>query len=176
MSGSGLALKVPMNRDSEAWATFSCGSSESVFSTSEAMGRLTTKMELRPRVDKALSTSPTGASEPSGGSALGKPAVILGIGLPRSLSLPGMEIRRPPTERAVIELLRQTQFDLMLVSAKPEEEKVWNLIRLIRRHWPGLRWVLFSEDCTDALEIQARSMGAVCVSADQRTIEELAFG
>jgi DNA-binding NarL/FixJ family response regulator len=137
------------------------------------MGNLLTKMESRPRIHKTLSAPVEVPIEPI---AVVKPPVILGIGLPRSLSYPGMEIRRPANERAAIELLRQTEFDLMLVSAKPEEEKVWNLMRLIRRHWPGLRWVLFSEDCTDAQEIQARSLGAVCVTADQQTIEELAFG
>ena len=109
-----------------------------------------------------------------GVTPVSKMPVLLGIGLPRGLVLDGMEIRRPANDRAVVELLRQTDFDLMLVSAAAEEEKVWNLMRLVRRHWPGLRWVLFSEDCTDSLEILARSLGAICVTADRQTIEELA--
>jgi hypothetical protein len=152
------------------------------------MSTVTTKIEPRPRVQKSLSVPSPAAGVPAEEAGQPpiktpvestlplKPPVVLGIGLPRSLAYSGIEIRRPATERAVIELLRQTEFDLLLVSAKPEEEKVWNLMRLIRRHWPGLRWVLFSDDCTDAQEIQARSLGAVCVTADQQTIEELAFG
>jgi len=127
-------------------------------------------MEPRPPVHKELPESAEAPTPPP----LAKPPVILGIGLPRNLVLTGMEIRRPTGDRAVIELLRQTEFDLMLVAAKLEEARVWALMRLVRSHWPGLRWVLYSDDCTDALEIHARSLGAICVTADERTIEELA--
>ena len=136
------------------------------------MSRLTTKMEPRPRIDKALPEAVEAQSDPI---PLPKPPVVLGIGLPKNFTLNGVELRRPANDRAVIELLRQTEFDLLLVSAAQQDAKVWTLLQLVRRHWPGLRWVLMTEDCTDALEIQARSLGAVCVTADQRTIEELAF-
>jgi DNA-binding NarL/FixJ family response regulator len=135
------------------------------------MAKLTTKMELRARIDKSIPQVSTAKLElPS----LQKPPVVLGIGLPRAFALTGIEIRRPANDRAVIELLRQTEFDLLVVSTTQEDEKVWNLLRLVRRHWPALRWVLFSPECTDALEIQARSLGAICVTADCGTIEELA--
>ena len=133
------------------------------------MARVVTKTVSRTRIEKSLPDSIQNADP-----VPMKKATVLGIGIARALVLDGIEIRRPPTDRAVIELLRQTEFDLMLVSAGADEERVWNLMRLIRRHWPSLRWVLFSEDCTDALEILARSLGAICVTADPKTIQELA--
>ncbi len=136
------------------------------------MARVITKMEPRVRIEKSLPEPVEAAPVPP---VPAKPATVLGIGLPKGLALPGIELRRPATDRAVIELLRQSEFDLILVSAKVEDERVWNLMRLVRRHWPSLRWVLFSDDCTDALEILARSLGAICITSDQAIIQELAL-
>ncbi len=104
---------------------------------------------------------------------LRQPAV-LSIGLAPSRQFTGIAMTRAATPREVIEMLRIMEFNLLLVSATAEDAPIWNLMGVIQRHWPELRWVLITDECSNEEEILARSLGAASVTSDPRVIAELA--
>jgi hypothetical protein len=107
------------------------------------------------------------------GTELRQPAV-LSIGLAADREFAGVAMTRAVTPREVIEMLRIMEFNLLLVSATAEDGAIWNLMGVVQRHWPELRWVLVTNDCTNQEEIMARSLGAASVTSDPRVITELA--
>ena len=120
-----------------------------------ATERLTTKARRRPATE------------------LRQPAV-LSIGLSPDCEFTGIALTRAVTPREVIEMLRIMEFNLLLISTGNEDAAIWNLMGVIQRHWPELRWVLVTDDCSNEVEIMARSLGAASVTADPRVIMELA--
>jgi hypothetical protein len=100
---------------------------------------------------------------------------VLSIGLSEGQEIAGVAhvaVRQP---REVIEMLRVLHFNLLLVGPGAMNSATWNLLDLVHRHWPDLRWVLVpGENCGDREEILARSLGATSVSTDLRVIAELA--
>jgi hypothetical protein len=99
---------------------------------------------------------------------------VLSIGLAPSREFSGIAMTRAASPREVIEMLRIMEFNLLLVSATAEDSAIWNLMGVIQRHWPELRWVLITDDCSNQEEIMARSLGAASVTSDPRVIAELA--
>jgi hypothetical protein len=104
---------------------------------------------------------------------LRQPAV-LSIGLSAEREFTGIALTRAVSPREVIEMLRIMEFNLLLVSATAEDASTWNLMGVIQRHWPELRWVLITDDCSNEVEIMARSLGAASVTSDPRVVAELA--
>jgi hypothetical protein len=99
---------------------------------------------------------------------------VLAIGLPADYVIEGIALTHAAKPRDVIEMLRVLDFSLLLVRAGPNETAIWQMLQAVRRYWPKLRWALLAEDCTDAEEILARSLGAASVTSDPRFIVELA--
>jgi hypothetical protein len=99
---------------------------------------------------------------------------VLSIGLSAEREFTGIALTRAVSPREVIEMLRIMEFNLLLVSATAEDASTWNLMGVIQRHWPELRWVLITDDCSNEVEIMARSLGAASVTSDPRVVAELA--
>lgn len=99
---------------------------------------------------------------------------VLSLGLAPEIEFEGIKLTRAASTREVIEMLRVLDFSLLLVSATAQDVTTWRAIDTIRRYWPGLRWALFTENCSDEEEILARSLGASSVTANPEVIQELA--
>jgi hypothetical protein len=99
---------------------------------------------------------------------------VLAIGLGVDHVIDGIAITHAAKPRDVIEMLRVLDFTLLIVKAGPEDAAIWQMVQVVRRYWPRLRWALFSDNCSDQDEILARSLGAASVTADQGVILELA--
>jgi hypothetical protein len=99
---------------------------------------------------------------------------VLAIGLPVDHVIEGIALTHAAKPRDVIEMLRVLDFSLLIVRAGPKDIAIWQMVQVVRRYWPRLRWALLSENCSDQEEILARSLGAASVTADPRVIFELA--
>jgi hypothetical protein len=99
---------------------------------------------------------------------------VLAIGLPVDHVIDGIALTHAARPRDVIEMLRVMDFSLLLVRAGEKDALIWEMVQAVRRYWPGLRWALLAENCTDEEEILARSLGAASVTTDPRVIVELA--
>jgi hypothetical protein len=99
---------------------------------------------------------------------------VLAIGLNGDHLIEGIALTHAAKPRDVIEMLRVLDFSLLLVRAGPKDVAIWQMIQVVRRYWPRLRWALLSENCSDQEEILARSLGAASVTADPQVIVELA--
>lgn len=135
---------------------------------------------LAPRADEAadlaLATRRLTAKAPRVDRGTRRQPPVLGIGLPAIGSLEGVALLNADSPRAIIEMLRVLDFQVLLVGTTACKPAMWQTLAVVRQQWPHVRWILFSDDCSDQEEILARSHGVTAITTDPASIRELARG